>query len=267
MTASKATAPQGVALLEEALKVAGSERERANILLALMAGYHVQRDFANIVEVSSALLREVPESRRVFTETAWALSGLGRFDDAIALADERLKLFDNDSDALMMKMWIEEYCGNYTVSRAWGQKLIDQGKGDATLFNTLAWNSLFTGKVTEADIAMSIKSTQMSNDNSSLMHTLACLYAETGKTKEARDLLLRAMDERALDEPDDDFWYAFGRLAEQYGERDIAIADYRKLKKPDQVLAIPTSSYLLAQTRLKAMGTDEVPVGKRTFGA
>jgi hypothetical protein len=69
MTASKATAPQGVALLEEALKVAGSERERANILLALMAGYHVQRDFANIAEVSSALLKGVPESRLASTET------------------------------------------------------------------------------------------------------------------------------------------------------------------------------------------------------
>jgi hypothetical protein len=160
-------------------------------------------------------------------------------------------------------MWIEQYRWNYTASRAWGQRLIDQGKGDASLFNTLAWNSLFTGKATVADIAMSIKSTQMVNGNPPFMHTLGCLFAETGKTKEARDLLLRAKDKMALDEPNDDFWYAFGRLAEQYGERNIAIADYQKLKKPDQVLAIPTSSYLLAKTRLKAMGADEDSVGRK----
>ena len=51
---------------------------------------------------------------------------------------------------------------------------------------------------------MAIKSTQMDKDNPSILHTLACLYAETGKTKEAHDLLLRGMDDSNLDEPDDD---------------------------------------------------------------
>jgi hypothetical protein len=41
--------------------------------------------------------------------------------------------------------------------------------------------------------------------------------------------LLRAMDDWNLDEPNGEVWYVLGRIAEQYGERDIAIADYRKL--------------------------------------
>ena len=80
------------------------------------------------------------------------------------------------------------------------------------------------------------------------------LYAEIGNTKDAHDVLLRAMDDWNLDEPNDEVWYVLGRIAEQYGEREIAIADYRKLKKPDEILAIPTSTYTLAQMRLKAMG-------------
>jgi hypothetical protein len=75
-----------------------------------------------------------------------------------------------------------------------------------------------------------------------------------GKAKEAHDLLLRSMDELNLDEPNDDYWYALGRIAEQYGEREIALADYRKLEKPKEPLAVPTSSYRLAQMRLKALG-------------
>ena len=59
-----------------------------------------------------------------------------------------------------------------------------------------------------------------------------------------------------LDKPDDDYWYAFGRIAEQFGEREIAIADYRKLEKPKEPLAVPTSSYRLAQTRLKTLGAN-----------
>jgi hypothetical protein len=62
------------------------------------------------------------------------------------------------------------------------------------------------------------------------------------------------MDELNLEEPDDNYWYAFGRIAEQYGEREIAVADYHKLEKPKAPLAIPTSSYHLAQIRLKSLG-------------
>jgi len=108
--------------------------------------------------------------------------------------------------------------------------------------------------VQDRDISNAIKSTQLAKDNPHILHTLGCLYAETGKTTDGRELLLRAMDDLNLDEPNDDFWYAFGRIAEQYGERDIAIADYQKLQKPKYALEIPTSSYTLAQMRLKALG-------------
>jgi hypothetical protein len=57
-----------------------------------------------------------------------------------------------------------------------------------------------------------------------------------------------------LDEPNDAYWYAFGRIAEHYGEREIAIADYRKVKKPKEILAVPTSTYRLAQMRLHVLG-------------
>jgi hypothetical protein len=47
-----------------------------------------------------------------------------------------------------------------------------------------------------------------------------------GKTNEAREVLTHAMDLLNLDEPDDNYWYAFGRIAEQDGERDMGLADY-----------------------------------------
>ncbi len=102
----------------------------------------------------------------------------------------------------------------------------------------------------------------MAKDNPSILHTLACLYDEAGKTKEAHDLLLRGMDDMNLDEPDDAYRYAFGLIAEQYGEREIAIADYRKLDKPTEPLVIPTSTWRLAQMRLKAPNADGSGTGK-----
>jgi len=254
LAGTKPTVLQGVDLLEEAQKDTASEREKTNILLALVEGYSLEDNFAKLREVSSALLKQEPESKLAFTANVQALLGLGRYDEAIGLADERLKLLDGDSDAMRMKMEAEASQGNYVAAIGLARKMVDQGKQDAEIFNEIAWYSLFTGKVGDADVAAAIKSTQLANDNPHILHTLACLYADTGKAKEARDLLLRSMDDLNLDQPYDDYWYAFGLIAEQYGERDTAIADYRKLKAPKEILAVPTSSYKLAQARLKALG-------------
>jgi Flp pilus assembly protein TadD len=254
MVATKPTLAQGVALLEEAQKDAAGEREKTNIRLALALGYSIQNNYAKLEEVSSALLKEEPESKLAFMEEVQALLGLGRQDEALALADQRLKLLDGDQDALLMKMETEANRGNFAAARGWAQKIVDQGKENAGILNDIAWYALFTGKIEQADIDTAIKSTQMAKDNAHILHTLACLYAETGKAKEAHDLLLRSMDELNLDEPNDDYWYALGLIAEQYGEREIAVADYRKLEKPKEPLAVPTSSYRLAQMRLKAAG-------------
>ena len=254
LVGTKPTAAQGVKLLEEGQKDAAGDREKTNILLALTAGYWLRNDFAKLLDVASTLLKQEPESKLAFIQNAEALIGLARYDEALSLADARLKLLDSDPDALRMKMEIEAGRGNFAAARGWAKKLVDQGKEDASVLNSIAWFSLFTGKVEPDDITTSIKSTQMARNNPHILHTLACLYAETGKAKEARDLLLKAMDELNLAEPNDDYWYAFGRIAEQYGEREIAVADYRKLEKPKEPLAVSASTWRLAQARLKALG-------------
>ncbi len=254
---TKPTVAEGVPVLEEALKDASTDRERTNIQIALANGYFIQNNYARMHDVSSALLKQTPESKLAFTYTAMSLMALGRYDEASVLADDRLKLFENDSDAYRMKMQIDVNRGNFAASKQWAQKLTDLGKEDAELLNEVAWDSLFSGKVEPDDIAKAVRATQMQKDAPAILHTLACLYAETGQTKEAHDLLLRAMDDWNLDEPNDEVWYVLGRIAEQYGERDIAIADYRRLKKPDDILSIPTSTWRLAQMRLKVMGAVE----------
>jgi tetratricopeptide (TPR) repeat protein len=262
MVGTKPTAAEGVKLLEDARKNAATDREETNIELALAMGYSNLDEYAKVDEVGSALLKEIPESRLAFMTCVEGLIGLKRYDEALALADARLKLLDSDADALQAKMRIEASRGNYLAARGWIQKLIDQGKADASLLNSMAWFSLYTGKVDDADVMTATKANQMDRDNPAILHTLACIYAETGKTKEAHDLLLRAMDDLNLDEPNDDYWYAFGRIAEQYGEHDAAISDYRKLEKPKETMAIPSSTWQLAQNRLKAMGAEEAKADK-----
>jgi transglutaminase-like putative cysteine protease/Flp pilus assembly protein TadD len=258
MVETKSTAAQGVKLLEDARTGAATDREKTKIELALAMGYAQLEEYEKLEAVGSDLMKEVPESRLAFMMDEQGLIGLRRYDAALTLADARLKLLDNDADALQAKMQVEASRGNYAAARGWIQKLIDQGKADASLLNSMAWFSLYTGKADETDVATAMKATQMDHDNPAILHTLACLNAEVGKSKEAHDLLLHAMDDLNLDEPNDDYWYAFGRIAEQYGERDTAVSDYRKLEKPKNAMMIPTSSWQLAQNRLKAMETQGV---------
>ena len=262
MVGSKPTAAQGLKLLEEARKNASTDREKTNMEIALAYGYAQMEDYTQLLEVANDLVKNVPESRSAFLTNIDALIGLKRYDDGLRLADERLKLLEGDADALQAKMRIEASRGNYVAARQWIQKLIDQGKGDANLLNSMAWFALYTPTVEQSDVDAATKATQMDRDNPAILHTLACLYAETGKTKESYDLLLRAMDELNLEEPDDDYWYAFGRIAELYGERETATTDYRKLQKPKTAEVMSTSTYQLAQNRLKAMGTEGPPTGK-----
>jgi predicted Zn-dependent protease len=123
--------------------------------------------------------------------------------------------------------------------------------------NGSAWSALFTGKVEPNDIESALKSAQLSDNSPAVLHTLGCLYAEVEKTKEAREVLVQGMDLLDLDEPDPDYWYAFGRIAEQYGERDAARADYARVTKPKTAIEIPNSTYYLAQVRLQALRGDK----------
>jgi tetratricopeptide (TPR) repeat protein len=263
LAGSRPTAERSVSILEEALKTASTDRDKTNFRLALSLGYTTLQNFQGLLNVSSALLDQTPESRVAFLDKVQALIGLLRYDDALAVADERLKLLENDTDALQARTRVETARGNYDAARTWLHKLTDLGKQDAEVLNEDAWLALYTGHVDDKDLATGIKATQLAKDNPHILHTLACLYAETGKTKEARDLLIRSMDELNLDEPNDDYWFAFGRIAEQYGERDIAIADYRKLQKPKQVLAVPSSSYELAAIRLKGLNAGPETTGQK----
>jgi tetratricopeptide (TPR) repeat protein len=103
------------------------------------------------------------------------------------------------------------------------------------------------------DVGSALSANQLKTNNPSYLHTLGCVYTLAGKTKEARDVLLQALDLGGLDQPSGDFWYAFGRLAEEYGEREVAIHDYEKVSAPGEMLSEPLSTYRLAQNRLHAL--------------
>jgi Flp pilus assembly protein TadD len=261
LAGTKPTAAQGVAILEPALATAASEQAKLNIQLALVTGYENLDDFQKLEAVASELCKQNPESRRAFLNESYALRNLGRYDEGDALAAARLKRLPDDVDALVAQALLAQARGDYAGARVFEQKIETAGKADASTLNVIAWLSLFTGTVTDADIQIAIRGTQMNRNSWPILHTLGCLYVEVGKTKEAHSVFLQAMDLAELDEPNGEFWYAFGRIAEQFAEYDLANTDYGKVPKPKNAVNIPGTTYLLAQRRLQTLAASAAPAG------
>jgi tetratricopeptide (TPR) repeat protein len=250
---TRETARDGVPILEAAWNSAQREGDKLNLQLALLDGYRNSEQYDKLREMAAGLARDYPDSKRLFSDQEFALAALGRFAEADALAQELLKRTPSDLDAMRALVTSAVAREDYPLAHERGKKIVDAGKAEGLDLNGIAWSSLFTGKVEQADLDTAIKAAQMSQNNAGELHTLGCVYAEVGKTKEAREVLIQAMDQLTLDEPDGNYWYAFGRIAEQYGEREIALQDYKSVERPSVASQLPSSSYRLAENRLRLL--------------
>jgi len=247
------TAPTALPILEAALRSTSSDADKVSIMVALIEGYEILESYEKALSVAVQLAKQYPESKSLFLSQVYELRLLGRFDDADKLAEERLRLIPGDSDAMHALAHNATSRENYAQARTLSKKIVEAGKADASDFNNIGWYSLFIDKVDATDIENALKATQSSDKKPYSLHTLGCVYAASGRTKEAHDVLLEAMDASDLDEPDASYSLAFGLIAEQYGERDIALAHYARVEKPEKAHQIPSSSYRLAQIRIQAL--------------
>ncbi|HWH59634.1 MAG TPA: DUF3857 domain-containing protein [Terriglobales bacterium] len=250
---SEETAKQGVALLEQAKASSAQSADNTNINLALMTAYGVLRDYSKQLSITMELGRQYPESRTVFLTRSLALRALDKSIEADRLADDRLKTIPDDLDAMRAKYFNAIARRDYPLAYERTKLIADAGKAEANDLNELAWDSLFFDRKGGSDLDSALKASQLSQNSAAVLHTLGCVYAELGQTKQAREVLLQAMDVLGLDQPDSNYWYAFARIAEQYGENEIANAYYAKVEKPKLALNLPNSTYELAQIRVKAL--------------
>jgi tetratricopeptide (TPR) repeat protein len=129
---------------------------------------------------------------------------------------------------------------------------MDRGKATEDDMNSYAWSALLVPPPDQDAIDAARRANDLTkNSNFAILHTLACLDAETGHTSQARELLLKAMDAADMEEPNSQVWFGFGKIAEQYGESDAALSMYGRVEKVDPY--DPGTSYALALQRLQAL--------------
>ena len=221
-------------ILVAARENAPAEGAKSAIDVSLLQIYKGRKEPAKALTVAQRLAEAHPDSATAFSNLVEALLDNGKAAEATALAKARLERLPDDRDAVHALASIAAETLDYAAAQQYAMRVVDDLRPKRNDFTLAAWLSLFTGKEMERAIehaqyaAQQKASDDDKGDDLDSQLTLAALYAETGKSVEARTALLQAIDaeNRALREHD---WYVLGRIAENYGVDDFAIAAYRKV--------------------------------------
>jgi len=222
-----------------------SEQTRLDLLLANAAA--TMRDWTLLEEISTRLLAENPGSDTALSGIVQACIHTHDWKVGEKAISLRLARIADDEEAVREAAVLADGKGDFAQARSLIRPLIDKNRARLWDFNRYTWNAIMLGKVSDEDLSIL---QQAINDNSSFneIHTLACLYAELGKTKEARELLLKAMNTAGMSQPDEAVWYGFARVAEDYGLTEVALSLYQRVGKTKGA-DTPTSTYNLARIR------------------
>jgi len=250
LLADKPAIREHLAFMQDArTRATDADAVRLDLLLAHAA--IAVKDWSLLHEVGARLFSSNPGSDTALRFVVAASLFEKDWDSGQKAVSQRLARIPDDIAAIRAAAELAEGKGDFAQARSILRPLIDKNRAGINDLNQYTWNSLFLGKVSDDDLSIMQRGV---TDNSSYpeIHTLACLYAEIGKTKEARELLLRAMDSVGMDEPDEPIWYGFGRIAEDYGLQTVALSLYQRVGKTEGS-DVPTSTYNLARLREKML--------------
>jgi tetratricopeptide (TPR) repeat protein len=231
-----------------------SATDRLSLDLALGKVYLELDRWPKLNAVAQRLVAAVPTSSLAFRYQQWAGIQLEQWDRVEAASRERLARLPDDSIAREMLVHRAEARGSFNEIPVIMQPLIDSGRATASDYNQYAWTSLLKQPVPEQAVeAARLAYDETQGRSVAINHTLACVYAASGKPREARDLLLKGMEQVGIAEPDDSAWYGFGLVAEAYGDAESARDYYAHVQRPQTGVIQASSVYALSQARLRAL--------------
>ncbi len=223
--------------------------------LSLLTAYQAMNRSTDAADTAHRLQESAPASENLFLQQLVALGRLDRWDDLRQVVEGRKAQAPDDPMVYRTLADIAMRKGDFPGAETILQRLIDSGKADPGAYNDLAWLLVFQGKTDERALELAQRAANLSHYKlHNVLHTLASIYAEQGKTAEAYRLALQAM-EVAGGEPTYSDWYVFGRLAEQYGMPEAARRCYERARWTSEGKPDPTSSIHLARRRLEALGS------------
>jgi predicted Zn-dependent protease len=246
-----------ISILQRAVAEAKSDEERMNFQLALCSALLRVEQWRDLASVADKLVTKFPRSETAFHYLATAYIHLQQWSDLERISRDRLSRLREDPMATRDLARGELTRGEIQRARATLKPLIENHPNPEDL-NEYAWAALFTKSDESEAIEMAQRANNLtSHRNFAILHTLACLYADTGKEREARQMLLDAMEAGHLSEPNDAIWFGLGRIADEYGDQQAALSAYNRVKRPKRPELENHSTWSLAQQRIRILLGDE----------
>jgi tetratricopeptide (TPR) repeat protein len=232
-----------------------TDLDRDRLTLVLADAYWGQQQWADMLPLAQQLLKNYPTSLIAFDLSVTALTGLKQYDEWDKLVQARIAAHPDELAYPRSGASLAAYRGQFVKSREIIKAIFDKGQATAQDLNLYAWFALvLPGPIDQDTIDMAVRGNDLTkNSNFAILHTAGCVYAQAGKTREARELLLKAMDAGHLEEPNSEVWFGLGLIAEQYGVSDAAEKMYARVEKPK--FDYPATTYSLAQQHLTSLHT------------
>lgn len=233
---------------------ARTEAEKLALDLSLARVYQDKEDWTRLEEVSARLLKAWPNSGLAFHYQQWARINQKRWDEVALAAKERLARLPEDMTATRVLVESADARGAYAEMIAVMDPVIAGARATSVEFNEYAWMSLLQRPVPEKALEFARQAYDETQGREfAIAHTLACVYAASGKPREARDLLLKMNRVGTADPLDDSLWFGYGLIAEAYGDAESARDYYSHVAKPKKAQVPATSLYAMAQQRLREL--------------
>jgi predicted Zn-dependent protease len=253
----ESTMSQTLPLLTACRQAAEGPRRTA-LDRALLAAYLAADRHEDAAETAFRLA-ETSDSEILYRAQLRSLFGLRRWDDLRRIADARLARLPED---ILAQDTIAELAlrqGDFDAAERIYQRILGTGRAPADHYNTAAWVALVRGRTDEQVLELAQRAASLSEyQDYGILHTLAAVYAEQGKTAEAYRVILQALELKK--EPDADDLYVFGRLAEHYGLPDAARRYYEKAGvEGEEDDDNPMDTIHLVRKRLEALGKPPDP--------
>lgn len=186
-----------------------------------------------------------------------ALFDLHRWDEILRVTDPETEWETEELDAaaLLARAQALGWKGRLDEALDLFEEAIGRSGPFDPVYNNGAWYAAIAGQVDEQAIEWAERAAEISGyAQAATLHTLATVYAEAGRPREARQVLLQAIDSGQQGEVAPHDWYVLGRLAELYGFPEAAHELYLRVEPEDEEeREDPTSTWALARKRLAAL--------------
>lgn len=182
-----------------------------------------------------------------------ALAHQRKFDEARKVADEHLSRSPADRSIKHAKIEIAVASGDIDGALKLMEAFVSDPAVTALQRNNAAWYYAVVGKELPRALELARLAVQQEQQNQGrVLNTLATVEAELGDVGPAKTDEWKSMEVDGVEIPESDDWYVIGRILEQLGFRDDAIAAYKRIKaRPPQFFG---TGWDLAQRRLKVLG-------------